>query len=435
MIAQLGRLNPARLGVIARTSVMQYKHAGKGIDRVGRELGVGYVLEGNVRRESEITHVNAQLIAVSDQAQRWGNDYHYVGDARAAFRLQRDVAEKVAQALAIDLLPASQAALARPSTTNSEAYAAYLKARYELNQRTPQSLKKSLQYFGQAIEKDPNYGLAYAGLAATYAVFGQYEVLPPSESFPRAEAAALKALELDSTLGEAHTALAAAEMAHGWDWPRVEKEYRRALELNPNDSATHEWYSEYLSMLGRRDEALAEIRRAQELDPLSPIIQTLVGVTLSWARQYDPSIQQLRKTLAMEPTFAWAHFWLARAFEQKGMLREAVGESQQAVTSSGGNLTFIAGLGHAYALAGRRREALEIAQRLKALRKQRYVKPFDIAMVYIGLDERDQVFEWLDKAYGERDDTLPYLAVAPMADRLRSDPRYPGLVKRIGLVP
>ena len=435
MITLLGRVNPVRLGVIARTSVMQYKRSDKSVNRIGRELGVGYILEGNVRRESGIMHVNAQLIAVSDQAQRWGNAYDYVGDTRAAFPLQKDVSEKVAQALAIDALPASLGGLGHAPTTNSEAYDAYLKGRYELNQRTPRSLKKSVEYFERAIEKDPEYAPPYAALAFTYTVLGQYEVLPAVESFPKAEATALKGLELDRTLAVAHAAIATAESSNGWDWPRAEKEFRRALELDPNDPDVHKNYSEYLSIFGRRDEALVEIKRAQQLDPMSPIIQTLVGLTFYWARQYDPSIEQLHRTIAMEPRFAWAHFWLSRDYEQKKMFPEAIAESKQAVAASGGDLIFTAGLGYAYAVAGKRREAVEIAERLKALRRQVYVKPLGIAIVYIGLDDRDAAFQWMEKGYEERDDDLPYLAVCPMDDRLRSDSRYSSLVKRIGLSP
>jgi serine/threonine-protein kinase len=433
MITQLAQANPPRLGVIARTSSTQYKGTGKNIGTIGRELGAKYILEGDVRHEAGIVQVSVQLVATSDQTQLWSHNYHYVGDPRAAYPLQRDTVQAVAQALEIGLLPPEQSVLAHPPATNSEAYDAELKGRYEYNQRTPQSLMRSIQYFNSAIEKDPSYAMAYAGAADSYNLMGQYEVLTPSESLPKAKAAALKALELDNTLGEAHVALATVYL-NLWDWPDVQQELDHALQLNSSDPLAHHLHSEYLAIFGRTDEALTEIERAQELDPLSPVNQAFVGLTLFLARRYDESVKQLHRVLVMAPGFPYAHLWLALAYEQKGMLHEAIAECERAVSSSGGNSSFEAGLGLAYGLSGNRREALAIAQKLEELRKRHYVKSTDIADIYVGLHDNDQAFKWLEKAYAERDDTLPYLNVSPMADSLRGDPRFSDLARRVGVI-
>jgi serine/threonine-protein kinase len=432
LISRLAALNPSRIGVIARTSVMPYRRSGKDVTTIGRDLGVSYVVEGEVRRESELEVISVRLISTRDQAQMWSDNYQFVGDARAAIPMEREVSLKVFRALGIDVLPSSQMDLGPPSTTNSPAFEAYLRARYEFNQRTPQSLRRSLQYFQLAIDKDPKYAEAYAGLANTYDELGQYEVLPSKEAFTKGRAAAQSALQLDDKLGEAHAALGVGNLVF-WDWPATERELRRAIELNPSDSEAHHFYSEYLSMFGRTDEALVEIRHAQELDPLSPVNAGVVGLTYYWKRQYDQSIEQLRRTLAMEPRFAYAHWWLALNYEEKRMFEEAIAECKEAEADSGGNLTFAAALGQAYALAGRRDEAHAIADKLEELRKHRYVKAVDIAVVYIALRDNDRSFTWLDKAFDQQEDSLPYLAVSPANDYLRSDPRFTALVRRIGL--
>jgi TolB-like protein/Tfp pilus assembly protein PilF len=433
LISRLAELNPSRIGVIARTSATPYKRAGKGLETIGRDLGVSYVLEGDVRRESQMALVSVRLVSARDQAQIWGNTYQFVGDARAAFPMERDVSLSVFRALRIDVLPSSQAASERAPTTNSEAYEAYLKGRYEFHQRTPESLRKSLQHFQLAIDKDPSYAPAYVGSANTYNELGQYEVLPAREAFAKARDAAQSALQLDDTLGEAHAALGVGSFGT-WDWLAVGRELRRALELNPSDSDTHHAYSEYLSMFGRTDEALAEIKRAQELDPLSPVNAGVLGLTYYWKRHYDESIDQLRKTLAMEPRFAYAHLWIALNYEQKGRLDEAIAECKQAEAMSGGNLTFTASLGRFYGLVGRRVDAQAIADKLEGLRKHRYVKAFDIAVVYAGLHQNDKVFQWLEEAYEQREDALPYLAVSQGIDDVRADPRFADLMRRVGVI-
>jgi tetratricopeptide (TPR) repeat protein len=313
---------------------------------------------------------------------------------------------------------------------NPEAYEAYLKGRYFWNKRTADGLKKAIDYFNQAIEKDPNYAQAYTGLADSYALSGDWEygVLAPKEAFPRAKAAATKALELDNTLGEAHTSLAFSLDLFDWDWASAEREFRRAIELDPGYATAHHWYAWHLSEMGRNSEAIAEMRKAENLDPLSLIISADVAEILLVAHSYDQAIEQSRKTIDMDPNFAVAHYELGQALVQKHMYKEAIAELQKAIELSGGSTTCTSNLAFAYAASGRRKEAEKILSDLKNRSKQ---NASEIALMYVGLNEKDEAMAWLEKAYEERFN--PSILLRPAFDPLRSDPRFQNLVRRIGL--
>jgi tetratricopeptide (TPR) repeat protein len=313
---------------------------------------------------------------------------------------------------------------------NPQAYEAYLKGRYFWNKRTADGLKKAIDYFNQAIKQDPNYAQSYTGLADSYALLGDWEygVLAPREAFPRAKAAATKALELDNTLGEAHTSLAFSLDLFDWDWASAEREFRRAIELSPGYATAHHWYAWHLSEMGRNSEAIAEMRKAENLDPLSLIISADVAEILLVAHSYDEAIEQSRKTIDMDSNFAVAHYELGQALVQKHMYKEAIAELQKAIELSGGSTTCTSNLAFAYAASGRRKEAVKILSDLKNRSKQ---NASEIALMYVGLDEKDQAMTWLEKAYEERFN--PSILLRPAFDPLRSDPRFQNLVRRIGL--
>jgi tetratricopeptide (TPR) repeat protein len=318
---------------------------------------------------------------------------------------------------------------------NPDAYEAYLKGRYFWNKRTADGLKKAADYFNQAIEKDPNYAQAYAGLADSYALLGDWEygVLAPKEAYPRAKAAATKAIELDSTLGEAHISLAFCLDGYDWDWESAGNEFRRGIELNPGYATGHHWYAWHLTALGRNGEAVAEIKKAESLDPLSLIISADLAEELLIAHRYDESITQSRKTMDLDPRFAVAHYELGQAFVQKHMYNEAIAELQKAIALSGGSTTCTSNLAYAYAVSGSKNEAVKILNDLKNRSNHDVSNAPEIALVYIGLDEKDQAMAWLERAYAERFN--PGVLLRPAFDPLRSDPRFQDLLRRIGLKP
>jgi len=335
MITQLGRLRPEQLGVIARTSVMGYKHSDKRLDQIGRELSVQYVLEGSFRRAGDRLRITAQLIQVTDQSHLWAQDYDRM--PRDVLTVQDDVAVAVAQEIQHRLTPQQRTDLTRARTVDPKAYEAYLKGRYEWNKRTEASVRQSIQYFEQAIETDPTYALAYAGLADSYDILGTYEFVPPREAYPKAKEAAEKALELDDSLAEAHTALAFVHNVYDWDWRRAEREFKRALELNSNYATGHHWYGAFLINRGQFAEAEAELERAEHLDPLSLIIVAEAGEPYYFSREYDKAIAHYQKALQLDENFWAAHFFLGMAFEQKHDFTQAVSELQAAVKLSGGS--------------------------------------------------------------------------------------------------
>ncbi len=431
LIAELGQISELR--VTSRTSAMTYKGVRKPLPQIARELNVDAVVEGTALRSDSRIRITAQLIQASADRHLWAQSYE--GDLRDTLALQSKVAREIAEQIRIKLNPAERAGLKNVKVVNQEAHEDYLKGRYFWNKRTGTDLKKAVDYFSQAIEKDPNYADAYSGLADSYALMGDWEygVVAPQEAFPKAKAAASKALALDATLSEAHTSLAFSLDLFDWDWESAGKEYRRALELNPSYATAHQWYAWHLIVLGRNSEAIAEIRKAESLDPLSLIISADMADVLLIARRYDESIEQSRKTIEMDPRFAVAYYQLGQAFAQKRMYKEAIAEFQKAIGFSGGNKTFTSGLAYAYAASGRTNQALNILNDLKQSAKNGFSNASEIAMVYVGLNDKVRAFASLEGAYKERFN--PSIIRRPCFDPLRADRRFQDLLSRIGLAP
>ena len=429
LIIDLAQISALR--VISRTSVMVYKGARKPLPQIARELNVDAVVEGTVLRSGDQVRITAQLIEASTDKHLWSQSYQ--GELRDTLALQNRVARAIADQIRINLTPQEQAALRNVKVVNPEAYESYLKGRYFWNKRTSDGLKVALAYFNQAIEEDPKYAQAYSGLADTYALLGdwQYAVMTPKQALPKAKAAAIKALELDSALGEAHNSLAFVLDGFDWDLDSGGNEFRRAIELNPGYATAHHWYAWHLSLLGRYDEAIAEMRKAENLDPLSLIINADLAELLVLAHSYDESIRQSRKTIEMDPNFALAHNQLAQAYLQKHLLDEAVAELQKAVQLSGGSPTCIANLARAYVVSGKRSEAVKLLSDLKKRSNPGYSHASEIAMIYASLGDTDQAMNWLEKGYEERFN--PGVLLRPGFDPLRSDSRFQNLVHRIGL--
>ncbi len=436
MITQLARLEPDRLRVIARSSTWKYKRADRDIPRLRQELGADYVLEGSLRRAGERVRVTAQLVQVVDQSHIWAETYER--EMRDVLVLESEVARAVARAIAMTLAPEAEARLARARPVRPECYLDYLRGRYFWNRRTEAALRQALGYFQRAVAADPGYAPAYSGLADCYSSLGASSVvggLPPRQAMPEAKAAALKALEIDGTLAEAHTSLAIVHLLYDWDLAASEKEFKRALDLDPDYTAAHHWYSHCLLPLGRTEESLAESRRALELEPLNLVINGHLGWHYLYARQYDQAIEQYRRTLELDPAFPQAQRYAAWAFLQKGRHAEAIAALRAALSGLGRQPEVEAELGHALAVAGRRAEARAVLEDLRQPSSGRYVSPYAVALVHAGLGDRDQALAWLDKAYAERSDYMPYLGLEPMLDPLRSDPRFGALVRRVGLPP
>src|SRR6202795_257336 len=427
LITDLAQISALR--VISRTSVMAYKGARKPLPQIARELNVDAVVEGTVLRSGDEVRITAQLIEASTDKHLWSQSYE--GELRDTLALQNKVASAIADQIRISLTPQEQAALKNVRVVNPEAYESYLKGRYFWNKRTADGLKVALAYFNQAIEEDPKYPQAYSGLADTYALLGdwQYSVIPPREAFPRAKAAAIKALELDSALGEAHNSLAFVLDGFDWDFDAASKEFHRAIELNPGYATAHHWYAWHLSLLGRFDEAIAEMKMAQNLDPLSLIINADLAELLILADSYDESIRQSRKTIEMDPNFAVAHNQLAQAYLQKHMYDEAVAELKRAVQLSGDSPTCIANLARAYVASGKRSEALELLSDLKKRSNPAYSNAPEIAIIYVSLGDTDQAMIWLEKGYDERFN--PGVLLRPGFDPLRTDSRFQNLLHRV----
>jgi len=429
LITDLAQISALR--VISRTSVMAYKGARKPLPQIARELNVDAVIEGSVLRSGDQVRITAQLIDASTDEHLWSQSYDV--ELRDTLALQSRVASAIADQIRISVTPQEQAALKNVKAVNPKAYESYLKGRYFWNKRTGNGLKAALAYFQQATEEDPQYAQAYSGLADTYALLGdwQYAVMTPKEAFPKAKAAATKALELDGTLGEAHNSLAYVLDAFDWDLEAGGKEFQRAIELNPGYATAHHWYAWHLSVLGRFDEAIAEMRKAENIDPLSLIINADEAELLVIAHHYDESVTQSRKTIEMDPNFGLAHNQLAQAYLQKHMYSEAVAELQQAVRLSGNSPTCIANLARAYVASGNRSEAIRLLDDLKKRSIPGYSNGSEIATVYASLGDTDQAMNWLEKAYEERFN--PGVLLRSGFDPLRADPRFQNLVHHIGL--
>jgi TolB-like protein/DNA-binding winged helix-turn-helix (wHTH) protein/Tfp pilus assembly protein PilF len=426
LITDLAQINTLR--VISRTSTMLYKGTHKSLPQIARELNVDAVVEGTVVRSGEKVRIDAQLIQAATDRHLWARSYETVLPDIVA--LQSQVARAIASEIQVKLTPLEQARLARARPVNPEAYEAYLRGRYSWNKFTQEGFSKAIQYFRQAIEKDPNYALAYSGLSDSYRFLGLGSS-PTGDSMPKAAAAALKALEIDDTLAEAHASLAAVRYRRDWDWTGSETEFKRALELSPNYAEGHREYGVYLRMLGRFDEGLAEAKRAKEMDPLSLLMNTDVGAQFYAARQYGQAIEQLRKTLELDPNYAMTHWWLGLAYEGKGDVPRALAELEKAVSLSGRNPLYLAFLGNAYAVSGQRSQAEKILAELRERSGRVYIQPYDIALVYAGLGNKEQALIWLKKAYEERSFSVITIGTWKQFDGLRADPRFRELVRRI----
>lgn len=419
-----------KLKVMSRNSVFKYKGQEANAKAVARELGVHGVLTGRIVQRGEDISINVALIDARDDTQVWGAQYNRrLSDL---FTLQEEIARQVSEKLQLRLSGEDQKQLTKRYTGNAEAYQLYLKGRFYWNKRTEETMKKGVDYFNQAIEKDPAYALAYAGLADCYALLYEYSAAPSRDLYPKAKAAAMRALELDDNLAEAHTSLAAA-YEYEWNWEEVERQYTKAIQLNPNYGTAHHWYSAYLISRKRFDEAISEARRALELDPLSLIINTALGRALHSARRYDEAIEQLRKTVDMDPSFAEAHFHLALAHEGKGAYEDAIREFEKSLELFG-DKSMKAWVARVYAESGKKQQALKALAEVMALSRREQASPFAIATLYAVLGDKDRAFEWLEKLYTERNYYVVFLNVDPALDGLRDDPRFADLLRRIGLV-
>src|SRR6266404_444548 len=416
---------------VSPTSVV-FRYKGKQVDAAtaGNEMGVSAVLLGRITQRGDSLTISAELVDVRNNRLVWGEQYdRKMSDLLAT---QREIAREIVEKLRLKV-SGEDKALAKHYTESNEAYQLYLKGRFYWNKRTPEALTKSIQYFTKAIEQDPGFALAYAGLADSYVV--PASLLPPREGMPKAKAAAMRALELDETLAEAHTSLGRVLAAYEWNWTSAEKEFKRAIDLNPHYATAHQWYGGCLEATGRSNEAIAERKRAQELDPLSLVINFELGVGFYYAHNYDQAIEQFHKTLELDQNFPAAHVFLPAAYEQKGKYEEAIAQFKKGIPLRGGSEWSFTkgGLGHLYAILGKKSEALTLVHELKQLAAQEYVPPTSIALVYAGLGEKDEAFAWLEKAYEERSFQLQWLNVEPRWDSLRSDPRFANLMRRIGL--
>ena len=429
LITDLGQISSLR--VISRTSIMTYKHVHKLLPEIARELDVGAVVEGTVLRSGERVRITAQLIAVPVERHIWAQSFE--GDVRDTLALQNSFARAIAEQIGATVNQREQAALRNPEVVDPEAYETYLKGRFFWNKRTGDGLKKAIGYFDQAIEKDPNFAEAYTGLADSYALSGDWEygILSPQDAFPKAKAAATKALALDDHLAEAHTSLAFILDLYQWDWESAETEYKRAIALYPGYATAHHWYAWHLIVTGRASEGIAQLRTAESLDPLSLIISADLADALCIAHLYDESVQQSRRTLEMDPNFAIARYELGQAYQQKHMYNEAIEEFQRAIQLAGDNEIFKANLAYAYAVSGKQEEALKMVKDLEDQQNRNSSADANIALIYVGLGDMDQAMIWLEKAYQARFN--PSILLRPAFNPIRSDTRFQDLLHRIGL--
>jgi TolB-like protein/DNA-binding winged helix-turn-helix (wHTH) protein len=431
MIAQLGKLNPERLTVISRGSVAKYKDSRLAANQIGRELHADYLVQGSVRRASDRVRITVQLIQVRDQTDLWAESYDR--ELKDILTLQDSVSRTIANQIHITLTPGQKTRL-RGGNLDPEAYEAYLKGRYYWNKRTADGLQKALLYFQQAINKDPTYGAAYSGLADCNSGLAWHGFKSPAEALPKANAAALKAIEIDPQSAEAHASLGLV-LTHRWDWTGAEAEFKHALRLDSRYANAHHWYGDYLSILGRHDEALLEARQALELDPLNLMIGTWVGRRYYLARKYDLAIEQGRNTEELDANFAAAHLLLGENYVQVGLHDQGLAELQTAASLSGNSPLYLAQVAVAHASAGRKPEALQIVAQLQTISSTRYVSPYGLAQIYAALNDKEQTFKWLQIAYDDRAVWMSYLAVDPMFDSLRSDQRFLDLLRRVRLLP
>jgi TolB-like protein/Tfp pilus assembly protein PilF len=421
-----------KLRVVPRSTVFRYKGSDIDPQEVGQLLGVRAVLTGRVRQLGDHLVFGIELIDVANHSQLWGESYNR--KRSDIFEVQEEIAKEISEKLRMKLNREEKRRLAKRYTENTEAYHLYLRGRYYANKRTGEWLKKGIDYFQQAIELDPHYALAYAGLADAYAFLGSSTGgLPPAEAYPKAKAAAMKALEIERSLCEARTSLGFFRLLYDWDLKGARREFKRAIELNPSYAGAHDGYGFYLKAAGRHKEAIRECKLVEKLDPLSLFAHVSLGWAYYFAHQYSRAIEQGRKALEMDPQFAFAYRNIGLALVQQGAVEEAISALERAVKLSGGDPTYKSHLGYAYAMAGKLADAEHIINELKRVARRKYVPAYYFAMIYLGLDVQDRMFAALERAFEERSGFMAFLHVEPMFDHLRADPRMEDLVARIGL--
>lgn len=432
LITGLAKITSLR--VVSRTSIMRYKNTQKSLPEIGKELSVDAIVEGSVQREGDRVRISARLVRAATDQHMWADAYDR--ELRDVLILQNEVARTIAQQVQAKLTPEEHARLSSAREVDPGAYELAIKGRYFWVKRTEDSINRALALFQQAVERDPGYAAAYSGLADCYSSLGfSFDVgsQRPAEVQPKAKAAAMKALELDDSLADAYTSLAYVKLNFDWDWPGAEVEFKRSLQLNPAYANGHHWRAHLLLSSGRLSEALAESKRALELDVLSPIMNVHLGWHYLYARQYDRALDQLTKTLELDPNYGLAHWYRGLAYQQKGMYTEALRELAKARNLLKHTPIVEADIGHLHAVSGSKTEAESVIAWLKKESARRYVNPFAIALIYVGLGRNDQGFEWLDTAFRERSDMLVYLRVDPRLDSIRPDPRFALLVGRVGV--
>jgi TolB-like protein/DNA-binding winged helix-turn-helix (wHTH) protein len=430
LIASLAKVRSLR--ITSRTSSMQYKGTRKPLSEIARELNVDAVVEGTVQRSGGNVRITAELVQASSDRALWAETYeNQVGDILA---LQQQVANAIVRQIQIELTPQEQQALTATQSISPEAYEDYLKGKYYWNRRSEAALTKAIGYFELATKDEPQYALAYAGLADCYGIIGAAIVgtVPAKDVAPKAEAAAIRAIELGPNLAESQTSMATVRLNYDWDWAGAERGFRRAIELNPAYATAHQRYSLYLIAMDRKDESIAEMQRALSLEPLSVSMNFSLGWRLYMARRYDEAIQQLRTAIAMDPSLALAHMVLGQAYEQKSAIPQAEVELNQAVKLTNRSAPMIAALAHLYAVSGRQDRARELLKELTHPTRREYVSPFYIALIYMGLNEHAESLQWIQKAIDDRSNPCIFLRVDPDFDNLRKDTRFEALLKRFG---
>jgi len=431
LIANLAKIRS--LHVISRSTAMTYKGTRKPLSEIARELNVDAVVEGTVMRVGSRVRITAELVQVSTDHHLWADTYEsQMGDVLA---LQNRVSAAIVNEIRINLTPEERERLAKTPAVAPEAYENYLKGLYYWNKRSDENLTRAIGYFERATQLDPNYALAYAGLSDCYAIISAeiFGTMPASEAAPKARAAAVRALELDPTLAEAQTSLATEKFNYEWDWSGAAQGFERAIGLNPSYATAYQRYSLYLIAMGRAQDSFAQIQKARALDPLSLSINFSLGWRLYMARQYDAAITQLKDTLEMDPSYELPHLVAGQAYEQKGNYALAIPELRKAVELSRGTPLMVSALAHAYARSGNRAEAEKLLAQLQAKSMNQYVSPYYFAIVCVGLGRTEEALDWLERAVEERTPWLPELKVDPNWDRVRSQPRFIAIMKKIGL--
>ena len=420
-----------KLRVMAQSTVFRYK--GRGIDpqAVGRELNVRAVLTGRMMQSGGSLRIGTELVDVATGSQLWGAQYdRKPGDI---FAIQDEISNEISGNLRLKLTRAEKKRLTKRQTDDAEAYRLYLKGRHHWNRWTEEGFYKAIEYFQQAVDKDPGYALAYAGLADSYVLLGWNSYLPSKDAFPKAKVAAMEALRIDPALGEAHTPFAAVLWLHDWQWQEAQTEFKRSLALNPAYPTANHWYAEYVMTMGRHSEAITRMKNSQELDPLSLIISDAIGWSLYMARRYDDAIEQLQRTVELDPNYPVTYWVLSLSLRKMGRYDLAIAEGEKGVSLSGGSPMMRAALAQTFGAAGKKEKAIEILDDLTKLAKQKYVAPYFFAGIHVGLGENDRAIECLEKSYEEHSHWLIYLHMDPGLDTLRSNPRFRDLLQRIGL--